>query len=169
MPFLEDLHAVVGHHVQLGVLEDDEVLFIERLSNPGAVINVTRIAGRLPLHASSSGLVLLANASADLQDRILRRPLTSYTANTISDPKTLRTVLAEIRRTGVAVCPGFIHDDALGIAVPLKDSAGGVAAALSVIVPCADNPMAHIPALQAAAHGIRRELGRPLVPAPPER
>ena len=167
MPFLEDLHAVVGHHVQLGVLEDDEVLFIERLSNPGAVINVTRIAGRLPLHASSSGLVLLANASPGLQDRILRRPLTSYTANTISDPKTLRAVLAEIRRTGVAVCPGFIHDDALGIAVPLKDSAGGVVAALSVIVPCADNPMAHIPALQAAAHGIRRELGRPLVPAPP--
>ena len=168
MPFLEDLHAVVGHHVQLGVLEDDEVLFIERLSNPGAVINVTRIAGRLPLHASSSGLVLLANASPALQDQIFRRPLTSYTAQTITDPENLRAVLAEIRRTGVAGCPGFIHDDALGIAVPLKNSAGKVAAALSVIVPCTDNPMAHIPALQAAAHGIRRELGRPIVPAPPE-
>lgn len=112
--------------------------------------------------------MLLANASPALQDQIFRRPLTSYTAQTITDPENLRAVLAEIRRTGVAVCPGFIHDDALGIAVPLKNSAGKVAAALSVIVPCTDNPMAHIPALQAAAHGIRRELGRPIVPAPPE-
>ena len=54
MPFMEDLHAVVGHHTQLGVLEDREVLFIERLSAPGAVINITRVAGRLPLHVSSS-------------------------------------------------------------------------------------------------------------------
>ena len=60
-------------------------------------------------------------------------------------------------------------DDALGIAVPLKDAGGRVVAALSVIVPCTDDPMSHIPALQAAAHGIRRELGRPVVPAPPER
>src|SRR3984957_14448554 len=60
MPFMEDAHAVLGHHVQLGVLDGDQVLFVERLSAPGAVINYTRIAGRLPLHASSSGLVLLA-------------------------------------------------------------------------------------------------------------
>lgn len=46
MPFMEDLHAVVGQHTQLGVLEGDEVLFIERLTAPGAVVNYTRIAGR---------------------------------------------------------------------------------------------------------------------------
>src|ERR1700712_5322803 len=39
MPFLEDLHAVVGHHVQLGLLDGAEALFVERLSAPGAVIN----------------------------------------------------------------------------------------------------------------------------------
>ncbi len=39
----------------LGVLDGDEVLFVERLSAPGAVISDTRIAGRLPLHASSLG------------------------------------------------------------------------------------------------------------------
>src|SRR3954469_6427776 len=36
MPFMEDLHAVVGHHTQLAVLEDREVLFVERLSAPRA-------------------------------------------------------------------------------------------------------------------------------------
>ena len=55
MPFLEDVHAVVGHHAQLGVLDGDEVLFLERLTARDAVINYSRIAGRLPLHTSSSG------------------------------------------------------------------------------------------------------------------
>ncbi|MER6064958.1 helix-turn-helix domain-containing protein [Streptomyces sp. NPDC001792] len=63
MPFMEGVHDVVGHHVQLGVLNDDDVLFLERLTARGAVVNYTRIAGRLPLHASSSGLVLLAHGS----------------------------------------------------------------------------------------------------------
>src|ERR1700749_1616715 len=53
MPFMEDAHAVLGQHVQLGVLDGDQVLFVERLSAPGAVINYTRLAGRLPLHVVS--------------------------------------------------------------------------------------------------------------------
>lgn len=36
MPFMEGVHDVVSHHVQLGVLDGDEVLFLERLSAPGA-------------------------------------------------------------------------------------------------------------------------------------
>jgi DNA-binding IclR family transcriptional regulator len=31
-PFMEDAHAVLGHHVQLGVLDGDDVLFVERRS-----------------------------------------------------------------------------------------------------------------------------------------
>jgi DNA-binding IclR family transcriptional regulator len=99
------------------VRQNEEVLFIERLSAPGSVINVTRVAGRLPLHVSSSGLVLLAHAPVDLQERVARGPLRPYTDRTITDGKQLRTVLAEIRRTGSAVCPGFIHPDATGVAV----------------------------------------------------
>ncbi|MFL4909246.1 IclR family transcriptional regulator [Streptomyces sp. MMS24-I2-30] len=34
LPFMEGVHDVVGHHVQLGVLDGGEVLFLERLSAP---------------------------------------------------------------------------------------------------------------------------------------
>ena len=115
MPFMEDLHAVVGHHTQLGVLEGREVLFIERLSAPGAVINLTRIAGRLPLHASSSGLVLLAHSPTALQEEVLSNPLNSFTPNTITDPTRLRSLLADIRRSGFVICPGFIDERAMGM------------------------------------------------------
>lgn len=164
MPFMEDAHAVIGHHVQLGVLDGDEVIFLERLSAPGAVINYTRIAGRLPLHVSSSGLVLLAFGPRDLQERILAGPLARYTAHTIAAPQRLRTVLAEVRREGHASCAGHVHEDALGLAVPVRARAGAaggkapVVAALSAIVPVGTDGRAVIGVLTAASRGISRVL-----------
>ncbi len=161
MPFLEDVHAVVGHHAQLGVLDGTEVLFVERLSAPGAVVNYTRIAGRLPLHASSSGLVLLAHAAAEVQEAVLAAPLVTYTPYTISTPGWLRRVLADVRRDGYAYCPGFIHEEALGVAVPVRDGARRVVAALSVIVPNDEQGRAVVPVLRAAARGVSRVLADP--------
>ncbi|GAA3382628.1 IclR family transcriptional regulator [Cryptosporangium minutisporangium] len=158
MPFLEDLHAVVGHHAQLGVLDGHEVLFLERLSAPGAVINLTKIAGRIPLHASSAGLVLLAHATPALQDAVLRRPLRSYTPRTISDPKQLRAVLAQVRQQGFVHCPGHIHTDAAGLAVPVRDRHGQVVAALSVVVPDDERALGRLPVLRAMARGIQQAL-----------
>jgi DNA-binding IclR family transcriptional regulator len=126
------------------------------------VINYSRIAGRLPLHVSSSGLVLLAHGPRDLQERILARPLVSYTANTICSAPRLRAVLAEIRRQGFAFCPGHVHEDALGIAVPItvrtRESKPAVVAALSAIVPVTSDGKAVTAVLAAAARGIGRTL-----------
>ncbi len=164
MPYLEDLHAVVGQHVQLGVLDGHEVLFVERLSAPGAVVNYTRIAGRLPVHASSSGLVLLAHRSAALQDEVLAGPLRRFTRETVTDPTALRAVLAGARRDGHLVANGYLHPEATGVAVPVRDGAGVVVAALSVIVPNDARAFTLVPTLQAAARGI----GRGLPPAGPD-
>ncbi|NED52768.1 IclR family transcriptional regulator, partial [Micromonospora aurantiaca] len=128
MPFMEDLHAVIGHHTQLGVLDGREVLFVERLSMPNSVINVTRIAGRLPLHASSSGLVLLAHAPSELVEDVLADRKVSYTEATVVDPRRLRALVAEVRRSGVAYCPGFIDERATGIGVPVRGAGGKVVA-----------------------------------------
>jgi DNA-binding IclR family transcriptional regulator len=166
MPFMEDAHAVIGHHVQLGLLDGAEVIFAERLSAPVAVINYSRIAGRLPLHVSSSGLVLLAYGPLDLQERVLGGPLASYTPSTVSSSRRLRAVLAEIRRQGFAFCPGHVHPEALGIAVPVRDGAQAVVAALSAIVPVASDGKAVTAVLTAAARGIGRALaGAPRRPA----
>ncbi|MGY0064277.1 IclR family transcriptional regulator [Streptomyces sp. LZ34] len=162
MPFMEGVHDVVGHHVQLGVLDGDEVLFLERLTAPGAVINYTRIAGRLPLHASSSGLVLLAHGPADLRERVLDGPLQRcYTPDTPATAARLRAVLAEVRRQGYAYCPGYVHPDALGVAAPVRDARGEVVAALAVIVPNEARSTSVVPVVRTAARGVSRALGAP--------
>ena len=161
MPFLQDLHAVVGHHVQLGVLDGEDVLFVERLSAPGAVVNYTRIAGRLRPHTSSSGVVLLAFGPRDLQERVLAGPLERLTPHTITDADRLRALLADVRRTGSVVLPGHIHEEAAGVAVPVRDARGAVVAAVSVIVPNDARAHEKVPLLQTAALGIRRALATP--------
>jgi len=161
MPFLEDLHAVVGHHAQLGVLDGQDVLFIERLSARDAVINYSRIAGRLALPHSSSGLVLLASAPVEVQEEVLSRPLRPPTAAAFSTSQQLRAALAEVRRQHSAVLAGHQHPDATGVAVPVRDGGGAVVAALSVIVPNDGRGPALVPALLATARGITRALCEP--------
>jgi DNA-binding IclR family transcriptional regulator len=165
-PFMADAHAVLGQHVQLGVLDGDEVLFVERLSARGAVLNDTRIAGRLPLHASSAGLVLLAFGSRELQERILANRLRGYTAATITEAAALRAALAEARRQGYAYLPGHVHEDATGVAVPIRREAGSrddappiAVAALAAIVPVGTEARTVAGVLATAARGISRTLG----------
>ena len=158
MPFLEDLHAVVGHHVQLAVLDGDEVLFLERLTARDAVVNFSQIAGRLPLHISSSGHVLLAYGPAEVRDRVLERSMERYTPATITTPDRLRAALDQVCRQGYALLAGHVHVNATGIAVPVREALGEVVAALSVIVPNDERAVSAVPALLAAARGIGRSL-----------
>lgn len=159
IPIMSDLHAAIGHHVQLGVLHEREVLYIERLSASRTIRNRTHLAGRLPLHASSTGLVLLAHAPSELQEAVLAGSLHALTPHTLVDPDRLRASLSEIRRTGIAYCPGHVDECATGIAVPVRAAGGRTVAALSLVLPNNASARSAIPALRAAGLGISRLLG----------
>lgn len=159
LPYMELVQAQVREHTQLAIREQDEALFVEQLSDPRSGFNQTGIARRLPLHASSSGLVLLAFGDPELQDRVLASRLHPVTAATLVDPIELRRKLAEVRALSHAVAPGYIDDDSTGVAVPVRDGATRVVAALSVVLPrgAAVNPA--LLALHSAATGVSRALG----------
>jgi DNA-binding IclR family transcriptional regulator len=162
MPFLEDLYEVTKQNVQLAVLDGSEVVYLERLTRRGAVHVFTRVGGRLPLHATGVGLVLLAFATTELQEQVLASPLKRYTSKTICHPDELRRALAEVRRTGVAVSEGQIELVALSVAAPVRGPDGDVVAALSVVVPAeSSDARAYVPVVLTAARGISRVLGCP--------
>lgn len=159
LPHMERVQARIREHTQLAVLENEEALFLERLSDPTAGANITRIAGRLPLHASSSGLVLLAFADPDLRERVLVQPLRPVSAETVTDADALRALLASIRRRGHVVAPGSIESVSTGVAVPVRDH-GEVVAALSVVLPRQAPTNTAIEALASAAAAIEADLRR---------
>ncbi|KAA9108323.1 IclR family transcriptional regulator [Microbacterium rhizomatis] len=158
-PHLHAVHARVRQHVQLGVLSGTEVVFLDRLSVKDAVVNATLIGGRIPLHASSSGLVLLAYAGQELVDEVLSHPLRRYTPHTIASERQLRAALRRVRADGWAVSDGHIHEDSRGIAVPVYGAHRDVIAAISVVVANDDTPpLPHIELLTRAARAISADL-----------
>lgn len=153
------VHAQVRQHAQLGIMEDRDVLFLERLSTREAVVNYTIIGGRLPLHASSGGLVLLANASAEIQENYLGSKLQSYTDTTVVRPRELRSLLAKIRKDGFVVSDGFLHPSARGIAVPVRGVHAEAVAAMGLVLPNDTAPsQPFIRLLLAAAAATSRDL-----------
>lgn len=158
LPSMEALHGIVGHHVQLGVLEGDEVLCLERLSAPEAVVSFTEVAGRLPLCASSLGIALLAHAPRERRERALSVPLAGFTPRTMTDPAAVRSALDRARRDGYAALVGHLHEGSGGIAVPVRSASGRVVAALGVVVPPETESRSVVPILQLAARSIRAGL-----------
>lgn len=160
LPHMYGVQEKIRQHTQLAVLENEEALFLERISHPNAGANITRVAGRLPLHASSSGLILLAHAEPRLRERILNSKLESVGPQTVTDPQSLQRFLRDIKAQGYVIARASIEAVSTGIAVPIR-SAGVVRAALSVVQPIEKDTSATLEALLNAAAKIEHALSLP--------
>lgn len=87
---------------------------MERIAGSGAIPVLTRVRGRFALTATGVGLVLLAHAPAGVQEQALAGPFKRFTPNTVTDPRTLRRMLAQTRTNGCAVSDHQVTMDALG-------------------------------------------------------
>lgn len=162
LPFLEDLYEATHQNVQLAVLDAGEVVYLERITGRNAIRIQSRVGGRLPVHATGVGLVLLAFAAPELQEQVLAAPLKRYSAKTIATPARLRRALADVRREGFAISDGQIELDAVSVAAPVYGAADTVVAAISIVVPVeGHDPRTLVPAVRAAGRGISRVLGAP--------
>lgn len=160
LPYMEDLHAALKQHVQLGILEGHEAVLIERISTPTALSVVSNVGGRLSLHSSGIGKILLAYGGQDLTRDVIAAGLPQHTPETITDPERLRAELRDIRRTGLATVREETSVGADSAAVPIFGPNRQVLASLSVVVTSGSvNLHAVYPALVAAGRGISRRLG----------
>ena len=165
LPHLQRVHEAVRQHVQLGILNGTDVLFLERLSFRHAVVSATIVGGRLPLHASATGLVLLAAADEQTREAVLAGPLVALTEHTIHDADELRRALHRVRRQRYAITDGHIHPSARGIAVPVTGAAGETVAAIGAVVPNDEAPAAPIvDALRQTAALITADLRAAALP-----
>jgi DNA-binding IclR family transcriptional regulator len=167
-PWLGAVHTRIRQHTQLGVLAGTDVLFVERMSAPGAVVNATLIGGRIPLPVSSSGIILLAHAGAEVVDEVVSIGWERHTAATVADGHELRTRIARARADGYAVLSGHIHHESRGVAVPVRGADGSVIAALGVVIPNdGTSPAAVVETLAVAATGIARAFVAAAADGPP--
>ncbi|MFJ1973641.1 IclR family transcriptional regulator [Streptomyces sp. NPDC087903] len=159
-PFLEDLYTALHQHVQLAVLEGQEAVIIERLSALEAPELVSQIGGRLPLHCTGVGKVLLSHGGTELIETVLTGELREYSSRSIVAPEVLRKEIADCRRTGTATVRGELTPGADSVATRIVNGEGRVVAALSVVVRT-DSVKHHavLPSVIASGLGLSRLLG----------
>lgn len=159
-PFMDDLYSALKQHVQLAVLAEDHAVIIDRMSSPQAVSLASEVGGRLPLHCSGVGKVLLSHADRSVADRILSGRLSAYTSHTITDPEALRRQMAACRQTGMAMVRAELTNEADSVATRILDASGEVVAALSVVVRSGSVKLdAAIPSVITSGLAISRALG----------
>jgi len=158
LPALQDLYQATGTNVQLAVLDGHSALVIERLTGTCAVPTRTEVGGRLPLHATAVGKVLLAHAGPDLRRELLAGGLRRYTPRTVVMPGRLAASLAVVRDTGLGVCREEMTRGAASAATGVTDADGAVRAAVGVVAHAHRDLDRHVPALRAAAREISRRV-----------
>jgi DNA-binding IclR family transcriptional regulator len=107
-------------------------------------------AEMLPLHATSSGLAVLAFSDGEFIDRVLAGSLTDYTPSTPTDPDFLRTVIAKTRETGFSRLDRAFDVEVSSQGAPIFGPEGNVIGALSVAVPAIRATPEKLNAIQSA-------------------
>ena len=159
LPFMEAIHVTLKHNVSLSILDEDtgEVVYLERLTHQGVREDLTKVALRHPALSVSSGLVMLAFATASVRERILTSPWDEATRRSGVTEGHLRRRLAQARLDGYVHLRGVMVDSLSGLAVPVLGEHGRVVAAMAIVQDQADvNLKVQVPVLLSAARGLSR-------------
>ncbi len=137
---LRQLTQTTGETTTLEVLRQDRhgiwtTLVIDEVLGRHLVGITQYIGSRLPIHATSTGKVLLAYQSADRFDQFLQQPLSSLTEHTLITLSDLRHELKLVRKQGVAIAVGELEMGLMTTAAPIFDYSGGIQAAISIVGP----------------------------------
>jgi len=161
---LEEYVRTTGECVYLGVLDQDEVLYIIHHDATGPVKVGGRLGGRYKLHVAATGKVLLAYSPETEIARILAKPLERFTKNTLTTPVQMRAELARVRREDSAVDREESFIGGVCCAYPVRDHAGKVVAAVGTTALASRFQKKNIravlgPGLKALADRISMALG----------
>jgi DNA-binding IclR family transcriptional regulator len=164
LPYLYFLSEQVGETVYLGERRGHEVAAVLHVLSPTSREQM-QWYNRLPLHATSTGKILLAHSEEIELTALLEQGLLRYTEHTITDPLALREHLDQIREQGFATDFEEYKLGANAIAVPVGDQEGKVLAALSILGPAytltREKAMAALERLKAISREITMRLDAP--------
>ncbi|MBT8768903.1 IclR family transcriptional regulator domain-containing protein [Metapseudomonas boanensis] len=133
-PILDRLSEQLHEACSMATLEGDEILYIARSATPQRLISVDLSVGsRLPAYCTSMGRILLAALDdAALTDYLDHVDLQVKTSRTVHTREGLLASIEEIRRQGWVIIDQELEVGLRSVAVPVRDSAGQVLAALNV-------------------------------------
>ena len=116
----------------MAILEQNEVVLIEKVEPPSIFRLATWVGQRLPLHCTGLGKALLAYLPEPEVDQITKAGLLRHNENTIVSPKKLKEELELVRKLGYAVDNEEATIGLRGIGAPVLDHDSQAIASISV-------------------------------------
>lgn len=162
--YVVDVAERTGESCSVCVLDGVDVVYIARASTQKIMSINLSIGTRLPAWATATGRVLLSNlADHDLATTLAQSDITKHSVNSITDRDELVAAITEVRTLGYSLTSQELEYGLTAVAVPLRDKAGKVIAAMNVAGHVHRNSPEqmlehHLPILQGAANEINAAL-----------
>jgi DNA-binding IclR family transcriptional regulator len=160
---LAEVVAKVGETCNFTTRDGASVLYLDRVEAPWPWRMTMDVGVHVPLHCTASGKLFLAFMPLGEREALLAHlPLPRLTARTITRVRTLRAECDAIAQSGHAIDREEFIVGLIAMAVPVRDAAGVVRAAIAVHAPAARlsprDALARLPALEEAARRMSRLL-----------
>lgn len=134
-PFLSDLSSQYRENINLSVLDDVDVVYIDVIESQQRV-KLAAVAGqRLPAFCTASGKAILAFVPEEHVRRILERGMPRYTSKTIYTEEAFMENMRQAREQGFAISEEEFENEIDAVAAPIFNSSGKPIASVSVAGP----------------------------------
>lgn len=132
-PHLQQLAEETGETVHLAVLDNFEVVYIDKIEGRQPVEMRSTVGNRMPAHSTGLGKALLASMdSQDWHAYVDAIGLRAYTRNTITKPDSFYQEMQKILHCGYAIDNCENEEGMRCLAAPIRKPSGKTVAALSV-------------------------------------
>lgn len=163
-PVVDDLAQRFDETINLAVVREHYSVHVQQALGSAAVASQNWVGQLTPLHATSSGKILMAHMGEEQLESVLAAAgLKAYTEHTITSRKTLMKQLADARENGFATAYEELETGLNAAAVPVRDHTGAVVGALAASGPAyrfdRERIEALIDDLKAGGERISQRLG----------
>jgi DNA-binding IclR family transcriptional regulator len=118
-PYLQDLFDLTHENVHLAIRDGLQSLYVDKVYNSSKLPVVSRVGGRLPMHATAVGRVLLAAQPEWFTTAYLERELEAPTSKTMTDAVELAAAIRAVQHDGYSITVEQMRLGALSVAVPV--------------------------------------------------
>lgn len=133
-PYLRRLAERTRETVHLSILDETEVVYIDKIDSDHPIRAYSRVGGRAPAYCVATGKALLVHQPEETIKAIAANA-TAFTARTITEHAKLLKELGAVRRAGYAINMGEWRDGVRGVAAPVWSSGSQVVAAIGISGP----------------------------------
>lgn len=159
-PFIEELRRLTNETIHLSVRSGDCMVIVSREDSLQSVRTFVELGTRAPMHATSSGLAVLAAMTDEESESCIRQGLPSYTDSTIVDTDGLKREIVRTRERGYSVnAVSWWRAQVSAVGAAVVTSAGRPTAAVAISVPSSRFDARQAPHLGSCAMETAKKIG----------